>query len=186
LITAISSIAVFTIFYGLVYFYTKTHYHKKQVERSLKMIPLLVKIPKESGQEKIEGNRDQRDVSQEFIATAEAMYNTLFSIYKGGIKKVIYNHLYRNRHISLEIVAHNKEIFFYIVAPTILVPIVEKTITTHYPDATVVEAEEPNIFSKEREMSGVVAAEIFGYRDSHYPIRTYQELEKEPLESITN
>jgi hypothetical protein len=186
IIVIVSFLAIFGIFYVLVYFYTKTAYYKKQVERSLKMIPFLVRIPKDSGQDKIEGNRDQRDVAQELISTAESMYNTLFSIYKGGFKKIIYNHLYRNRHIALEIVATKKEIFFYIAAPTVLASIVEKTVTTHYPEAVIEETEEHNIFSKEREMNGVVVGEILGRKNYHYPIRTYLELENEPIEAITN
>lgn len=186
IIIIISALAIFGIFYVLVYFYTKTAYYKKQVERSLKMIPFLVKIPKESGQEKIEGNRDQRDVANELISSAESMYNTLFSIYKGGFKNIIYNHLYRNRHIALEIVATKKEIFFYIAAPSVLAPIIEKTVTTHYPDASIEETEEHNIFDKEREMQGVAVGEILAKKSFHYPLRTYLEIENEPIEAITN
>jgi hypothetical protein len=174
------------LFYVLTYFYTKTKYYKKQVERSLKMVPMLIRITRESGQEKTDGNRDQRDVAQEMIASAEAMYNTLFSIYKGGWKKRFYNFLYRNRHIALEIVAYHKEIFFYVAAPSVLAPIVEKTVTTHYPDARIEEISEHNIFSKEREMKGVLAAEGLMHRDFHYPIRTYVGMENEPIEAVTN
>lgn len=186
LVTFLSVILIFGIFYVLTYFYTKTKYYKKQVERSLKMVPFLVRISKESGQDKLEGNRDQRDVAREMISSAESMYNTLFSIYKGGWKKKIYNFLYRNRHISLEIVAADKEIYFYIAAPYVLVPIVEKTVTTHYPDARIEEVEEHNIFSKDREMTGIVAAEVFARKGHHYPMRTYTEMESEPIEAITN
>lgn len=186
LVILISVVLIFGLFYAFTYFYTKTSLYKKQVERSLKMVPFLIRIPKESGQEKLEGSRDQRDVAQELISSAEAMYNTLFSIYKGGWKKKIYNFLYRNRHIALEIVATNKEIYFYVAAPSVLAPIVEKTITTHYPDAQIQETEEHNIFSKEREMKGVLAAEVLMYRDFHYPIRTYMGIENEPVEAITN
>lgn len=182
----ISVILIFGFFYVLTYFYTRTKYYKKQVERSLKMVPFLVTVPKESGQEKIEGSRDQQDVARELITAAEGMYNTLFSIYKGGFKKKLYNFLYHNRHIALEIVAYNKEIYFYIAAPYALAPIVEKTVTTHYPDAKIQEVEEHNIFSKEREMNGVLVAETFGRRNHHYPIRTYAEIENEPIEAITN
>jgi hypothetical protein len=186
LVVLISVILIFGLFYALTFFYTKTKYYKKQVERSLKMVPFLVRLPRESGQDKLEGNRDQRDVAQELISSAESMYNTLFSIYKGGWKKKIYNFLYRNRHIALEIVAVDKEIYFYIAAPYVLAPIIEKTVTTHYPDARIEEVEEHNIFSKDREMAGVLAAEVYTRKNHHYPLRTYTEMENEPIEAITN
>ena len=186
LVILLSVILIAGLFYVLIFFYTKTKYYKKQVERSLKMVPFLVRLPRESGQEKLESNRDQRDVAQELISSAEAMYNTLFSIYKGGWKKKIYNFLYRNRHIALELVAYDKEIFFYIAAPYVLAPIVEKTVTTHYPDARIEEVEEHNIFSKDREMNGVLAAEVLMRKDFHFPLRTYMGMENEPIEAITN
>jgi len=186
LITIASLAAIFAVFYVLVYFFTRTRYHKKQIERSLKMVPFLVRMPKDSGQAALESNRDRREVTRELISSAESMYSTLFSIYRGGFKNAFYNQLYRNRHIALEIVASKKEIFFYVVAPTILAPTVQKTLTTHYPEAVVEEVEGHNIFSKERKMKGVVFGEAFGRRNFHYPIRTYLNLESEPIEAITN
>lgn len=176
-------VAVFFLLYIAVYFYTKTTYHKKQIERSLKMIPFLVRVPQDSGQEKIEGGRDNRDVAREIISVAENMYNALFSVYKGGF---LYSYLHKNRHIALEIIASKKEIFFYIVAPTVLAPVVEKAVTTHYPEASIEECGENSIFNQEREMKGVVVGEVFGKKNFHFPIRTYIDIENEPLEAITN
>lgn len=151
------------------------------------MVPFLVTVPKDSGLDKAEGGRDQREVAREIISNAENMYNTLFSIYKGSsVKKPFYNFFYKNRHISLEMVAHKKEIFFYVAAPTVLVPLIEKAVTTHYPDASIKEVSEHNIFSKDRELNGVVAAEVFAQKEFHYPIKTYQSIDNDSMEVITN
>ncbi|MDD3481101.1 MAG: TraM recognition domain-containing protein [Patescibacteria group bacterium] len=189
LITILSALVAFLLFFGLTVFYRKTKYYKKQVERSLKMVPFLVTIPQETGGDKLDGPRDQRDVAREFIANAENMYNTLFSIYKStglSLKKHFYKFFYRDRHIALELVAYKKEIYFYVVCPYVLVSLVEKAITTHYPEAQIKEVEEHNIFSKERELQGVIATEIYGIKHYHYPIKTYQTIDNEPLEAITN
>lgn len=144
-------------------------------------------VPKDSGIEKIESNRDQREVAKELISRAENMYNNLFSVYKGsGLKRKFYNFLYKNRHFGLEIVSYNKEIFFYVVCPTVLAPLVEKAVTAHYPEAQIKEVEEHNIFSKERELTGVVAAEIYGQKHYHYPMKTYQTMDNESIEAVTN
>lgn len=159
------------------------------MERSLKMVPFVVTIPQETFQEKIESNRDQREIIREVVATAENMFNTIYSTHKGSgmnPKKFFYNFLYSNRHMALEIIAYKKEIYFYVVCPMIIFPVVEKAITAHYPEAKIEEAEEPNIFSPEREMKGVTAAEIFGRKHFHYPFKTYSEIDNEPLEAITN
>lgn len=187
ILISLSALAVFFgLSIGVLAVYKKTKYHKKQVERSLKMIPFLVTIPKNTDVEKIEGNRDQREVAKEIISTAESMYGTLFSIYKGGWKNKFKNFIYKPRHIAFEIVAYKKEIYFYIVAPSVLTPLVEKAVTTHYPEASIREVEEHNIFSKEREMSGVKGAYVYGRKDHLYPTKTYLTLENEPLEAVTN
>jgi hypothetical protein len=151
------------------------------------MIPFLIRIPKEYGQDKIEsGTRDEREVARELIAIMEDLYNSLFSIYKGGIKNVYKNFLYRPRHLALEIVAYRREIYFYIAAPSVLSSLVEKSVTAHFPEAVIEETEEHNIFSPEREMRGVSVAELFGYKRNSYPIKTYMTIDAEPIESLTN
>ncbi len=187
IITFLAALAIFVLFAILTYFYRKTKYYKKQVERSLKMIPFLVSVPKESGQDMLEGNRDKREVAREIISNAENMYNTLFSIYKSNsIKKFFYNYFYKNRHIGFELVAYKKEIYFYIAVPAVLVSLVEKAVTTHYPDAMIKEVGEHNIFSPEREMKGVIAAEVFGHKPFYYPMKTYQSIEGDSIEAVTN
>lgn len=166
--------------------YRRTKYYKKQVDRALKMVPFLVTIPKNEDEEKLSGSRDQREIAREFIAVAENMYATFFGIYKGGIKNVFKNFIYRNRHISLEIVAVRKEIFFYVVVPYALCSLLEKAVTAHYPEAQIEEAEEYNIFSSEREMQGVYGGYVLGYKKHTYPIKTYQAIDNEPVEAITN
>lgn len=172
--------------FGFIVLFRNTKYHKKQVERSLKMIPFLITIPQNTGEEKIAGYRDQREVGRELIAIAENMFNTLFAIYKGGIKNVLKNFIYRPRHIALEIVTTKKEISFYMVTPFVLASMVEKAVTTHYPEAQIKETEEHNIFSQEREMNGVGGKCLFGYKNYLYPIKTYMSIDNEPLEAITN
>lgn len=179
-------IALGAIVFTAVVLYRQSRYHKKQVERSLKMVPFLVTIPKDTGQDKIQGNRDAREVGRELISQAENMYNTLFAIYKGGLKNVVKNFIFRTRHISLEIVATKKEILFYIAVPYALCSLVEKAVTTHYPEAEIKETEEHNIFSHDREMKGVKGGYLYGYKNHFYPVKTYLSVDNEPIEAITN
>lgn len=181
-----SLVAALILALAVLALYRRTKYYKKQVARALQMVPFLVTIPKNEDEEKLSGNRDQREIAREFIAVAENMYATFFGIYKGGIKNVFKNFIYRNRHIALEIVARKKEIFFYIVVPSELCALLEKAVTAHYPEAKIEEAEEYNIFSHEREMGGVYGGYVFGYKKHYYPIKTYQSIDSESMEAITN
>ncbi len=170
-----------------IYFYKRTSAYKKQIERSLKIVPLLIRVPREMGsKEKSTMNRDDRDVGREIISFMETFYANLSVIYNRGLKNVHRNLLYGQRHVALEIIAKEKEIFFYIGVPITLLDMVEKMLSSQYPDAAIEEAEEHNIFSQEWKKMGVCGGELKLYKPFIYPIKTYKTIEAEPLESITN
>lgn len=170
-----------------IYFYKRTNSYKKQVERSLKIVPLLIRVPREMGsKQKATQNRDDRDTGREIISFMETFYSNLSVIYKRGVTNVHKNLLYGQRHIALEIVAKEREIFFYIGVPITLLDMVEKMLSSQYPDATIEEVEEHNIFSQERKKLGICGGELKLMRPYIYPIKTYKKIDAEPLESITN
>ncbi|RJO60933.1 type IV secretory system conjugative DNA transfer family protein [candidate division WS5 bacterium] len=170
-----------------IYFYKRSTAYKKQIERSLKIVPLMVRVPREMGsKEQQVKNRDDRDVGREIISFMETFYANLSAIYKRGFKDVHHNLLYGQRHIALEIIAKEKEIFFYIGVPITLLDMVEKMLASQYPDAEIVEAAEHNIFSKDWKKMGICGGYLKLYKPFIYPLKTYKSIEAEPLESITN
>ncbi len=172
---------------GFIYFYKRTKTYKKQIERSLKIVPLLVRVPREMGsKEEHTKNRDDREVGKEIISFMETFYANLSAVYKREFKHIYGNLLYGQRHIALEIIAKEKEIFFYIGAPITLLDMVEKMLSSQYPDCSIEEAEEHNIFSKDWKKMGVAGGEMKLYKPFIYPIKTYKAIDAEPLESITN
>ena len=59
------------------FWYRKISRRAKDIERSLKMVPLLLKLPP---QETDEGNRDLRELMKENIAKAEGVFNLLSGV----------------------------------------------------------------------------------------------------------
>lgn len=170
-----------------IYFYRKSKYHKRQVDHSLKMVPMQITIPRDSGEKQNQGNRSQADIARELIASAENMYNSFFGFYSGGtIKKKVKNFLYRSPHISLEIVAAKKEIYFYIVVPFEYYSMVEKSISSQFPEASVKKVEEVNIFQPGKGYNGITGGNVWGYKNYYYPIKSYQSIDVEPLDALTN
>jgi hypothetical protein len=94
--------------------------------------------------------------------------------------------IYGQKHIALEIVAKDKQIYFYVAAPVTLVDIIEKSLSSQYPDAVIEEAEEHNIFSEDWKMAGVAGGEARSAKNFIYPIKTYRNMDAEPLESLLN
>jgi hypothetical protein len=124
-----------TLFLLFVWF-QKTKYWKKQVERSLKMIPLLITIPRDSGSKDYQAtNRDNRDLMREVISTAETFYANLSVLYSKY--NYIKNIFFGPPHIACELVAKDREIFFYVAVPYAFLDVVEKGLSAQYPDAQI-------------------------------------------------
>src|SRR3989304_8535571 len=163
----------------VIYFYKRTNAYKKQIERSLKIVPLMIRVPREMGsKEQQVKNRDDRDVGREIISFMETCYANLSVVYKRGLKHVHRNLLYGQRHIALEIVAKEKEIFFYIGVPITLLDMVEKMLSSQYPDSVIEEAEEHNIFSEDCKKMGICGGVLKLYKPFIYPIKTYKKIAK--------
>src|SRR5215475_11953720 len=80
---------------------------RKNYERGLKMVPLLIHLPPPS--EDIEGNgRDVRDLIDEDISKAQVIYNLIASTLQKGFKV----RLYGQRHFAFEIVGVKAFVYF--------------------------------------------------------------------------
>src|SRR3989338_3108108 len=122
-------------------------------------------------------NRDREEHSLEFVLmqiavprdnevkidAAEQMFSSLYSVYKGGRFAV----LHPETHFSLEIVALQEQIRFYISCPKSIQDLVEKQIHGAYPGAEVQGVEEYNIFSEEGKLA---FASLKLNKKEYYPI----------------
>lgn len=164
--------------------FRNSKYWKKQVERSLKMVPLLVTVTKDFGSKDEQArSHDNRESMKELLSMAEAFYSNLSVL---DSRKKLKNFIMGTPHIALEVVAKDKEIFFYVSTPYDFISLVEKAVTSHFPGSVVERVEEHNIFNPEWGIDKVAGGEFKGRRDYHYPLNTYNEMDDEPLENITN
>lgn len=179
----LSIISVIFISGGIFLFvYRMNRYYRKQIERSLKMIPFLVTITQSFGEKKIQSSRDEREISKELISLAENFYSSLYSIYSSNLK----NFFIGQKHTALEIVATKGEIKFYLAVPISIVGLVEKTLSAQYPECYIEEVEEHNIFFKNAKIENIYGGEFKLKMKSVFPIKTYQNIDLDPLDPITN
>lgn len=80
---------------------------------------------------------------KEMVWLMEQLLASLNSIYSSKIKSKILGQDY----ISLEYIAHQWEILFYLVCPSNYKELIEKQINWFYPDAIIEETPEVNIFA---------------------------------------
>lgn len=89
----------------------------------------------------------------------------------------------KNKHISLEYAVLHSQVFFYLVVPNDLQSLIEKQITSFFPDAIVEQQDDFNIFT---EGSVQEACALTLKKDWAYPLKTYAQLESDPMNNITN
>ncbi|MEI6716553.1 MAG: hypothetical protein WCK87_02390, partial [Candidatus Saccharibacteria bacterium] len=157
------------------FWYRKISRRAKDIERSLKMVPLLLKLPP---QETDEGNRDLRELMKENIAKAEGVFNLLSGV---ATEKSNY---YGKKHIALEIVAEGKEISFYAVVPATLLSAVQKSLSSGYPEIQIAKAKEVNIFSEKSKINGVAGGTLELSKISYLPINTYKETDSDAMSGM--
>lgn len=150
---------------------------KEDYKRTLSLCFLKVTMPKKDSDldEKKETTKDFK----EMIGLMEQLLSSFKSIHSHKIRKKILG----QDIISLEYLIYEHEIYFYVVAPKHYKNLIEKQINGFYPDAIVEESLEPNIFAGKKYYEG---AYMYTKKPFAYPIRTYQKLESDPINNITN
>ena len=153
----------------------------KNIERGLKMVPLLIHLPPSSDDTEA-GGRDIRDVHEENISRAQLIYNIIASTIQKGSKVRTYG----QRHFGFEIVAMDGFVNFYAAVPVPLVEVVKQAVVSAYPSTQFEEVPEHNIFSAEAQIGGVTGGELVLKEDFAYPIATYQEVKRDSMQALLN
>ncbi len=159
------------------------HQAKSKIELMHEFAVLRVLVPKdppESGQ--------PRPDWRETLAGYETLFVTLGGVTwrhgQGWLGEQWYQ-FWRGRHdhISLEIVAHDGYIHFYVVAPRAIRQLLELQIQGQYPKAQVEEIVDYNMFAPTGHILGTTLQLT---KPAMYPIRTYKKLDSDPLSAVTS
>jgi hypothetical protein len=162
---------------GLIIYLSR---QRADFKRSLNFIFLQVLIPKKESKEDMDREREQTSEIRRVIGVAEHWFQTLYGIYSGEFK----NKFTREDFLSCEYIATDGEIKFYIGCPRQLKSLIEKQITSFYPDAVIEETESPEIFKEKTHQS---VAYLAGGKKFFYPLKTYQKFESsDPMNNILN
>lgn len=151
-------------------------------ERAMNMVFLKLQIPRKESKEEKEKEAEKYSSTKDFKEVAGVMkhfFESSHSLFEVGVIPFIKGQSF----LSLEIVAQNNLIDFYIGVPQEDAKIVEKQLTTFYPDVYVQYVDEPNIFADKAHVKGCYFRHMKHYE---YPIKTYQHLNTDPLNPITN
>ncbi len=142
----------------------RKYYFKKNIFASLKLQLLQIRAPS------LIDPSDVQKPLKEQIAVGKQLFNA-FSVFK---KPIIF---------EIAVANLNKTINFYIAVPRENVDFIEKQIEALYPYAKVDRVDDYNIFNPEGQASGMV---LKLKEDFVLPIKTFMELESDPLSTIIN
>ncbi|HEY5268245.1 MAG TPA: DUF87 domain-containing protein [Candidatus Saccharimonadales bacterium] len=154
---------------------------QKGYERGLKMVTLLINLPP-SSEDIVANGRDVRDIDDENISKAQTIYSILASTLKSDFKSKIYG----QRHFSFEIIGSKGFVNFYATVPIVLVDIVKQAVISAYPTSMLEEVPDNNIFNPIGNLDSTVGGELTLKNQFAYPIATYQELKRDPMQTILN
>jgi len=143
----------------------------------------VVKLPKEKPGEKETENQNKVQKLREEIARGETIFSAI-----GGLNPQTWDKdnawlFGRNDNFSFEIVANQKLISFYVVAPRESARFLEQQIHAYYPEAVMEETGDYNIF---RPRGEIMASYMKTLRSGILPIKTFTKMEVDPLNSIIN
>lgn len=180
MVNILLAIGALAFLYGAVHaaFFVMRKMADRSREEDLVFLQLLV--PKKESREEKDAESDQfgKDF-KEVIGVMDHLFQSLHSIKKGGMKTKWKGQPF----FSLEYAALAGQILFFVVCPRRVAPLIEKQITSFYPDTIIDEVEDYNIFT---EHSMVAAKSLFPKKKHTAVFKTYQNLKSDPLNAITN
>ncbi len=159
-----------------LFIFLKKLQRKEEINYSLQLALLLVVVPLYRKDKQV-GDVEMKKL----IGVMEQFYAGIAQVKEGWVKGMFKG----PSALSFEIVlpAMGEEVHFYLAVPRKYIQQAEKQITGFLPDAKVERVEDYNIFNP----LGASAGSFVTLSKSFYlPVRTFQNLETDPLNFITN
>ncbi len=184
LLIILGVVLLIVIFLIVILYYLSKNITRKLYKNltSFKQAVLLVKVPKYDVEEggHINEPKNQQELAEK-ISTMESFFSNLAGLTaQRGVK---HEFIGRTDYFSFEIVLKDGLIYFYVVVPENYKNFIEDQITAQFPDASVEEVEDYNIFDPQ----GVVVGSMLKFKKEYlYPIKTYRKLDTDSLNALTN
>ncbi|MBI3332290.1 type IV secretion system DNA-binding domain-containing protein [Candidatus Peregrinibacteria bacterium] len=150
-------------------------------EQDLVFLQLLV--PKKESKQDKEVESEQYSTGKSFkdvVGVMDHLFQSLHSLYKPHLA----DRLFRGQNfLSVEYAALAGEILFFVVCPRKIAQLIEKQITSFYPDIVIDMVDDYNIFTDQ----SVAASEMLQPNKPWTSVfKTYEQLKSDPLNNITN
>lgn len=148
---------------------------------SKSLVYMKITLPREESQKDKEKS-EEKDFKEK-IAIMEQFYRNIHELGELSLQNIIRTGLFKADIVSFELVTQKKVIEFYIVTPKRYQDLLEKQVTSYYPSADVEYTQPYEIQPKGNKLKC-----YFAYQKNpfFYPIKTFKNLENDPLNDLTN
>lgn len=173
-------VLILVLFFGFKYFVTIFRYLVAK-RWAKKLIYMRITLPRSDTQKDKE-----KEIEKDFrekIGIMGQFYRNIHEIRELTLMNRIKNFIFNLDIVSFEIVAMSKQVNFYVVTYPNFQGLIEKQITSYYPDADVQYTQAYEILPKGSKLRSHYAYLV---KNSAYPIKTYKKIENDPLNDLTN
>lgn len=172
--------ATLSLFSGVWMVWRSFFLFRLHINRSMNMELDIIRVSRVI---KAREEQEKQEMWKEEIGAMEQLLVSLTTIReKGGF---IHRLLYDNPHVSFEIANSSKEeeIVFFVAVPKKFTEAVEKQIHSFFPNASLEKSADFNIFSP----GSFTETAVLKLKNKYiFPVKTYENLEVDPLNAITN
>lgn len=145
------------------------------------LIYLKITLPREESQKDKEKS-EEKDFKEK-ISIMEQFFRNIHELGELSLQNIIRTWIYKSDIISFELVAQKKVVEFYVVVHKRYHNLIEKQITSYYPNADISYEKPYNIYPKGNKLKCYF---VYLKKPNFYPIKTFKTLENDPLNDLTN
>lgn len=146
-----------------------------------RLVSMKVVLPR-SDSKMDQEKRTEKDFKEK-IAIMEQLFRALNEVKDLTFWQVLHFWVFRYITISFELFVEDGLIRFYVLCPKHLISIVEKQITSFYPNAEVTLTPTPEIWPEGYKLS---CYNMIGKKSYIYPFRSYDHMQDDPLNDLAN
>lgn len=175
-----NSLILLGVYCGWRLFKTVTRFIGEYVD-ARHLVSMRVLLPRTDS--KIDQEKRTEKDFKEKVAIMEQLYRALWEVRSLNFWQSLHYWIFRNITMSFEMYVEKGELAFYVVTQPKFVSIIEKQITAYYPDAEVSVRKTPDIWPKGYKLVGY---NMQLQKKFMYPIRSYEQMQDDPLNDLAN
>lgn len=173
---------LFIVFYKLSWKFYRLMY---AILAARKRVFIQIIMPREESQKDKE-QATEKDF-REKVAIMEQLFRGLHEIRELNLSNRFIAWLTQRDNISFEIYAKFKEITFYASIHPYYAEILEKQITSYYPNAWIDYVKPPLLEPEDKKIKHFIKSYyLYLKNENAYPIKTFKTIENDPLNDLTN